>query len=1023
MTARPRFAYLALFLAFQNVASPQALFRKPVKVLGDPQYVGTASNPFLITNNGPNWTEGREFSFPLGIAIDNSVSPPNIYIADAGNSRVLGFRYGTQLKAGATADIVLGQVDVFANLAQGGSNRSTGMNQPTGLACDSQGNLYVADTGNNRVLRYPKPLSQPSGVAFPDLVLGQTSLSGKGANSGGVSATTLALAVSTVSHAGLAFDSSGNLWVADSANNRVLRYPLALLQKGQNGPAADLVIGQNDFASRAGATSVTSKTSLNTPFGISFDSAGRLLVTDSGRRVVVYPAGVTTNGVAIRIMGLDATLTASSPASAISLSTTFGVAGTAAGIVVADSSNNRLLVFPSVEAWPAEGTQLSPTATAVIGQTNFTSIKANQGQGDASSGAFNFPSQIAFSGSELFVADSQNNRVLVFNAGPSGISATASRVIGQLDFPYSAPNLVEGHEFQLAAGVSTTTAFGSAILDQSVSPPRLWVADSLNNRILGFKDFSKAKNGDKADIVIGQPDLLRTLINYPSNEASQPNAQGLRFPTGLTLDSAGNLFVADTGNSRILRFPAPFDSGKKALQSADLVLGQRNFTSTVTDPSDRTMSAPFSLALTADAANATVPGSGFLIATDSVHNRVLFFPKPFTSGMAATKLLGSLNFFTTTPGSADAPRFNSPHGVAVDPQDRVILVDSGNRRVQIFNKASTINNYDTPPISISIPGGLPLGVTASSSGFWVSDNQTNQILHYPTVDQLPLKNNATDGFLQVNSPLTVFQDSFSNLLVADAIQRVVYYAPQLTVVSGANYANRPLTAGSIAAAFPTVTTNMLAGATAAATAVPLPSTLADTQVLVNGTPAPLFFVSPAQVNLVLPNLLPSGGTADVQVFHPSTGQVAGSIELQLASAAPALFTANSSGGGQVVAYNAADGSLNSNTNAVAREQYIVLYGTGLGPVPNAPPDGEAPKGITQAPTRPLVVLGAAITALPDENIQYSGLAPGLVGVWQLNLLIPSNAQTGASVPIRIFQNSITSVDPASTAGATTIAIK
>jgi uncharacterized protein (TIGR03437 family) len=216
---------------------------------------------------------------------------------------------------------------------------------------------------------------------------------------------------------------------------------------------------------------------------------------------------------------------------------------------------------------------------------------------------------------------------------------------------------------------------------------------------------------------------------------------------------------------------------------------------------------------------------------------------------------------------------------------------------------------------------------------------------------------------------------------------------------------------------------MLAGATAAATAVPLPSTLADTQVLVNGIPAPLFFVSPAQVNLVLSNLLPSGGTADVQVFHPSTGQVAGSTELQLASAAPALFTANSSGGGQVVAYNAADGSLNSNTNAVAREQYIVLYGTGLGPVPNAPPDGEAPKGITQAPTRPLVVLGAAITALPDENIQYSGLAPGLVGVWQLNLLIPSNAQTGASVPIRIFQNSITSVDPASTAGATTIAIK
>ena len=1020
MTVRPRFAYFVLFLAFQNVASPQALFRKPVKVLGDPQYIGTASNPLQFTNNGPNVTEGREFSFPLGIAVDNSVSPPNIYIADVGNNRVLGFRYATQLKAGATADIVLGQIDMFANLAQGSTGRATGMNSPTGIACDSQGNLYVADTGNNRVLRYPKPLSQPAGLAFPDMVIGQTSLSGKSANAGGISATSLALALSQITNTGIAIDSAGNLWVSDTANNRVVRYPAALLQKGQNGPIADLVIGQNDFVSRIQATTVTSKTNLIQPLGLSFDATGHLLVVDSGRRVLVYPAGVATNGVALRIMGLDPTVSTSGQQTAISLNVPFGVTGTSAGIVVADSGNNRLMVFPSVETWPTEGTQLSPTATAVIGQTNFTSVKANQGQGDSSAGSFNFPSQAAFSGSELFVADSQNNRVLVFNVSPTGVTNTASRVIGQLDFPYNATNLIEGKEFQLASNIATTSPLGTAILDQSVSPPRLWVADSLNNRILGFKDFTRAKNGDKADIVIGQPDFFRSLVNYPTNDATQPNAQGLRFPTGLTVDSAGNLFVADTGNSRILRFPSPFDSGKNALQSADLVLGQINFTSTVTDPTDRTMSAPISLALTADAGNAALPAGGFLIATDSVHNRVLFFPKPFTNGMAATKLLGSLNFFNVTPGSSDPPRFNSPHGVAVDPQDRVIVVDSGNHRAQVFNKAANISNYDTPPISITLPG-LPLGVSAGASGFWINDAQGNQIIHYPVIDQLPLKNNASDAVLPVLSPLSVFQDSFNNLLVTDGIQRVVYYAPQLSLVSGANYAARPLTSGSIAAMFPTVTTNVLASTTVAATSVPLPTTLADTQVLVNGTAAPLFFVSPGQINLQLSNSLPGGGTADVQVVHPTTGQISGGAELQLASAAPAMFTTNASGGGQIVAYNALDNVLNSNTNPVARGQYVVLYGTGLGPVPNAPTDGQGPTVATPAPTRPLVVLGAATTALPDENITYSGLAPGLVGVWQLNLLIPANAQTGSSIPIRIFQNSIPSVDSGST--PTTIAIK
>ncbi|MCU1324954.1 MAG: hypothetical protein JWN34_324 [Bryobacterales bacterium] len=1021
---RPRLLIFVLFLALSNALFSQALFRKPVKVLGDPQYTGTASNPLQFTNNGPNWTDGRELSFPLGIAVDNSVSPPNIYVADAGNNRVLGYRYATQLTAGAKADIVLGQVDFTANLPQGPGGRSTGMSQPTGLASDNEGNLYVADTNNNRILRFPKPLAQPAGVAFPDMVIGQTALSGKTANAGGVSAVSLALNVNTISHTGLAIDAAGNLWVSDTGNNRVLRFPAASLQKGQNGPAADLVLGQNDFVTRtalAGASRLT-KTAVLGPQGLSFDTAGRLFVTDSGSRVVVFPAGGGNNAAAIRILGVDPNQVSSAQATSTSLSNALGVAATGAGIVVADTADNRLMTFPSADAWQAEtGSAPSPAATAVLGQANFTDIRANRGQGEASSSSLNAPTQVAFSGSEVFVADSQNNRVLVFPAGPSGISSTASRVIGQFDFPFTSANLLEGREFQLSTSISAGSATGTAILDQSATPPHLWVADTGNNRVLGFNDFTRLKNGDLADIVIGQPDLRRALVNYPSNDPALPNAQGLRAPTGLAVDAAGNLYIADTGNSRIVRFASPFKSSMKALQSADLVIGQASFTSAVTDPSDRTMSAPVSVALTSAALDPNGSG-GFLIASDAAHNRVLFFPQPFSTGMAASKLLGNLNFFNTVAGSPDPPRFNAPRGVAVDSQDRVIVVDAGNRRVQVFNKAATINSYDSPPISLT-GLSLPLSVSTGATGFWVSDAGNNALIHYPLVEQLILKGNSPDASLPVLSPLSVFQDSFSNVLVADGVHRVAYYAPQLSVVSAANYLSRPLTAGSLAAVFPTVASNTLSGATAAAASVPLPTTLGDTQVLVNGTPAPLFYVSAGQINVQLSNGLAPGGSTDVQVVRLGNGQITGGAELQLASAAPGLFTSNGSGGGQVAAINFADNSINSPTNPVARGQTVILYGTGVGTVANAPADGTGATAATPAASKPLVVIGSSTTAVPEANVTYSGLAPTLVGVWQINMVIPDNAQTGSSVALRVFQNSIASTESSSPGGPTTIAIK
>ena len=121
-------------------------------------------------------------------------------------------------------------------------------------------------------------------------------------------------------------------------------------------------------------------------------------------------------------------------------------------------------------------------------------------------------------------------------------SVSASRVLGQRVFNLGAPNLTEGRELFLFNGFTSSGNIaanlsdgGGIAIDNSSNPPHLYISDTFNNRILGYADVRKVRPGDKADIVIGQNDFERTLINAPFNRADSLSNSGCTGPPGSPL--------------------------------------------------------------------------------------------------------------------------------------------------------------------------------------------------------------------------------------------------------------------------------------------------------------------------------------------------------------------------------------------------------------------------------------------------------------------------------------------------------
>lgn len=981
---------------------------------------GTGQTDLIPTYSVPNLIEGREMSSPLGVAID--ATNGYIYIADTANNRVLAWRSVDKAVGGSLADLIIGQPQrTTADQLGPGTNCSTCLALPTGVAVDSPGNLYVVDAANNRILRYPNPFNQPIGPndAFvPDFVIGQANFSSRlpNRNQPTADANTIATSLSGNSgvrssfHAALAFDSKGNLWFTDPANHRVLRYPASALTPGSPlGPNADVVLGQAEFNQRLSPGSNISgqnlKSSLFEPAGLAFDGAGRLYVADGIFRVLVYVPNAngdfSKGQAAARVIGIQITPAPNTAPPPRINEYTLGGSQQAKPpegvfvykgfVFVADTGNHRITRYAPFEQWPAETASApSPPANAVFGQIDFNrgdSTGINRGRRAPDANTLWEPRFAIASQDKAYIVDTQNHRVLTIPLVDNKLADNANGVIGQPAFTTNAENRTDGKEFYFnGIFVQAGGGFSSAgvAVDRSVEPPILYVADTNNNRVLGYRDLNRIVSGQKADLVIGQADFQTTTANAFTSDVGLTDAKGLFLPSAVAVDRDGNLYVADSGNARIVRFPKPFSQTE---QKANLVLGQSVLAGVpIKDPTNRNLAFPVGLAFSTD---------GSLAVSDLSQHRVLFFRKAaadFTNGQAADFVLGQANFNGNNAGGG-VNQFSSPRQIAIDTDDRLYVADTGNGRISIFER---VPNAGTNQSATLVLGGVgtptSIAIHPTTGEIYVAAYTSNpDLLRYPRYDLLAANTQPVAGFRSSGS-LSLAFDQYGDLVSAEGINRVVVFFPSMTETHSANFGRLPVAPGMIATLFGT-----FPGVdTASVAALPIAKQLGNARVVVNQIPSPLFYVSSTQINFQVPKATPTAGGTVIQVEDTRTDRILAITFVDTARALPGAFEAGARNGNLVsLAATNQDGKANTQANPAKVGTIVSLYLTGQGLIDNMPDDGVPAPGALPTPVAPDVFMNGV-----KATVQYSGLAPGFVGLWQVNAQVPDN-----SVPVNnVLQN-------------------
>lgn len=536
--------------------------------------------------------------------------------------------------------------------------------------------------------------------------------------------------------------------------------PSTLLAQISDGMNASNIIGQiNDTGvlqpayTKNGTYDSPNGMGFNNPAGITVDAAGhRLFVSDyNGNRVLVYNLGNDN-----RVTDYKADYVLGQPDfTSIEAATTqagmFGPTGVLydaahSSLFVADTGNSRVLVF-------SVGTITNgQNASHVIGKSDFSYGDAGTSETEMSNP---FGLALDSSGNRLFVGDTSNNRVLVFDITSISDGEAAVHVLGQVDFSTAdmnydsdSPGTTGAHGFHAPMGLAYYTQSSSKILA---------VADDGNHRVMLF-DVSSVSDGMAASNVLGQTDFSGSDYNATQSK--------MRNPRAVTYDSVNQrLGVSDSSNHRILIFDVSSVSDGK---NASYVIGQTTFISRVTAASQGGLNTPIGVVF--------LPADNLLYVTDYSNNRVMeYSTATLENGLAAQGSLGETTSFAspsalyTKNGIFNSPNdrgFGGVSSVAVDAvHHRLFVSDASGNRVLVFNlnNDNTLADYNADYVlgqsdfssvaQATTQGGMymPRGVAYDSVGnrLFVADMYNNRVLVFD-VATITNGENAVNVLGQVN---------------------------------------------------------------------------------------------------------------------------------------------------------------------------------------------------------------------------------------------------------------------------------
>jgi hypothetical protein len=570
----------------------------------------------------------------------------------------------------------------------------------------SGGRLYLSESAGNRVLTWDVV---PTSVTSPNAALGQTSLTAIGANgiSSGMPSNN-----SFSGPSGSPATDGTQLLVADTNNHRVLVF--SALPK-DNTAMASFALGQASFATAMANSGGIDQSSLNQPRAVAI-AGNRVAVADTGNnRVLLWntPIGMMKQPADI-VLGQSNPTTVTANSGGVDPSRMNGPCGVAMNstrLVVADTANNRVLVW---NTWPSS---TGAAADFVLGQPTGTGSAADGLS--LSETSFAKPVAMARAKNAFLVADSAANRILVYGAPPQSPAERPIAVLGQTDFVSGGAPARPPHNSSLAGPLGVSS-----------DGDNVAVADTDNHRVLLFRGIA-GRNAQPADVVIGQPNGTTFVANNPSP------ATGLSSPSGVFL-GGGKLYVADTGNHRVLIWNSiPAKDG----QPPDVVLGQANFATISANrgagavPSAGSMNGP----------RAVIADGKAIYVADTLNSRVLVFPTltPM-NGESAVLALGQQNLTTVNAAKMALPTsLPSPWGLSLF-NNRLYVADTATHRVTSFDLLGSslvaARVFGQPDLYTGTPnsGGLsvsrfygPQGILVVNTGMYIADALNARVVVVP----------------------------------------------------------------------------------------------------------------------------------------------------------------------------------------------------------------------------------------------------------------------------------------------------